>query len=204
MASILNYIDFSQPSLWIAASSIIFNPTFWNITARNEYRNKTLTKLAGGNPYYGCYILAVTIFSIGIIRDALYERALRDQPIHPSLVGFVPKAAAVGLVASGNVLVLSSMWALGVTGTYLGDYFGILMDEMVTGFPFDVTGSPMYYGSAASFLGTALWFGKPAGILLTGLVLVVYQIALSFEDPFTAEIYAKREREQKKAGKKSS
>jgi methylene-fatty-acyl-phospholipid synthase len=94
------------------------------------------------------------------------------------------------------------MWALGVTGTYLGDYFGILMDKMVTGFPFDVTSSPMYYGSTLSFLGTALWFGKPAGILLTALVLVVYKIALGFEDPFTAEIYAKREREQK-AGKKS-
>lgn len=95
------------------------------------------------------------------------------------------------------------MWALGITGTYLGDYFGILMDHMVTGFPFNVTGSPMYYGSFMSFLGTALWYGKPAGIVLSFLVLVVYQIALSFEDPFTAGIYAKRDREQK-AGKKSS
>ena len=96
---------------------------------------------------------------------------------------------------------LSSMWALGVTGTYLGDYFGILMDEMVTGFPFNVTSSPMYTGSTMSFLGTALWFGKPAGIALAGLVWVAYTIALGFEDPFTAEIYAKRERER---GKKAS
>lgn len=188
----------------VAAGSIIFNPTFWNIAARTEYHNKTLTKLAGGNPYYGCYALAVTIFSIGLIRDALYERALRAQPSHPALIGFVPQALAVGLVASGNILVLSSMWALGITGTYLGDYFGILMDHMVTGFPFNVTGSPMYYGSFMSFLGTALWYGKPAGIALSGLVLVVYQIALGFEDPFTSEIYAKRDREQKKKGKKSS
>jgi len=94
------------------------------------------------------------------------------------------------------------MWALGVTGTYLGDYFGILMDEIVTGFPFNVTGSPMYYGSTMSFLGTALWYGKPAGVLLTALVFTVYQIALSFEDPFTAEIYAKRDREQKAKGRK--
>lgn len=32
------------------------------------------------------------------------------------------------LFASGSTLVASSMWKLGVTGTYLGDYFGILMD----------------------------------------------------------------------------
>ncbi|PPJ59241.1 hypothetical protein CBER1_05337 [Cercospora berteroae] len=200
-ASLLGFVDFSQPSLWISAASIVFNPTFWNIAARSEYHNKTITKLAGGNPRYGCYALAVTIFSIGIIRDALYERALRAQPSHPLLEGFVSQALAVGLVASGNVLVLSSMWALGITGTYLGDYFGILMDDIVTGFPFNVSGSPMYYGSTMSFIGTALWFGKPAGLVLSALVYVVYEIALRFEDPFTSQIYAKRDQEQKKKAK---
>ncbi|GIZ39999.1 hypothetical protein CKM354_000335700 [Cercospora kikuchii] len=200
-ASLLGFVDFSQPSLWISAASIVFNPTFWNIAARSEYHNKTITKLAGGNPRYGCYALAVTIFSIGIIRDALYERALRAQPSHPLLEGFVSQALAVGLVASGNVLVLSSMWALGITGTYLGDYFGILMDDIVTGFPFNVSGSPMYYGSTMSFIGTALWFGKPAGLVLSALVYVVYEIALRFEDPFTSQIYAKRDQEQKKKSK---
>ncbi|KAI9615987.1 hypothetical protein H4Q26_011239 [Puccinia striiformis f. sp. tritici PST-130] len=47
---------------------------------------------------------------------------------------------------------------------YLGDYFGILMDEMVQGFPFSLTSSPMYDG-----------------------------MALKFEDPFTANIYRQRE-----------
>jgi phosphatidylethanolamine/phosphatidyl-N-methylethanolamine N-methyltransferase len=95
----------------------------------------------------------------------------------------------------GNVLVLSSTWALGITGTFLGDYFGILMDDMVTGFPFNVVKSPMYYGSTMSFLGTALLYGKPAGLLLTFEVFLVYLAAKAFEDPFTSEIYAKRERE---------
>lgn len=78
------------------------------------------------------------------------------------------------------------------------------MDEMVTGFPFNVTSAPMYWGSTMNFLGTALVFGKPAGIALTLGVLVVYIIALRFEDPFTAGIYAKREREREaaKSGKK--
>lgn len=137
------------------------------------------------------------IFSIGIIRDTIYERALRDQPTHEALTSPVSQALAVALFASGNVLVLTSMWALGVTGTYLGDYFGILMDDMVTGFPFNVTSSPMYTGSTMSFLGTAFWYGKPAGVLLTALVYVVYQIALSFEDPFTSKIYAERPTEAK-------
>ena len=74
----------------------------------------------------------------------------------------------------GSTLVVSSMWKLGVTGTYLGtrsgcgkiatkvknppgDYFGILMKERVTSFPFNVTNNPMYDGSTMCFLSTALW-----------------------------------------------
>jgi phosphatidylethanolamine N-methyltransferase len=101
----------------------------------------------------------------------------------------------------GNTLVLTSMWALGVTGTYLGDYFGILMDAPVTSFPFNVSEAPMYHGSTMSFLATALWYGKPAGILLTGVVATAYSIARRWEDPFTGMIYAKRDEERKK-GKK--
>ncbi|KAL8673222.1 MAG: hypothetical protein Q9168_002334 [Polycauliona sp. 1 TL-2023] len=103
----------------------------------------------------------------------------------------------------GNILVLTSTWALGITGTYLGDYFGILMDEPVTSFPFNVTGAPMYYGSTMSFLGTALLYARPTGVLLTLEVFVVYWVALGFEDPFTSEIYAKRDRERR-AGKKAN
>ena len=111
-----------------------------------------------------------------------YERALRYQPSAPILETFPAQLVAYALLAAGNTLVLTSMWALGVTGTYLGDYFGILMDHMVTGFPFNVCGAPMYYGSTMSFLGTAILYGKPAGILLTAEVLVVYLIALSYEE----------------------
>jgi hypothetical protein len=92
------------------------------------------------------------------------------------------EAASWVLFTIGTVLVASSMWALGLTGTYLGDYFGILMDDMVTGFPFNVSNAPMYDGSALNFLATALWFGSPAGILLTAEVWVMYKIARQFEE----------------------
>ncbi|KAI9795779.1 MAG: Phosphatidyl-N-methylethanolamine N-methyltransferase [Candelina submexicana] len=203
-------IDFNQRSLlgivWpyaaVSALSIAFNPIFWNVAARQEYHHKVITKLFGGNSRSGCYALAATIFSLGIIRDALYGRALKAQPGHPLLETDVSNYAAYALIGAGNVLVLSSMWALGVTGTYLGDYFGILMDDRVTSFPFNVTDAPMYYGSTMSFLGTALLMGKPAGILLTLEVLSVYMVALTYEDPFTAQIYAKRE-QRERAEKKS-
>ncbi|ETS61421.1 hypothetical protein PaG_04452 [Moesziomyces aphidis] len=190
-------VDLTQPSLWIAVGSICFNPLYWNIVAQNEYHRKTITKLLGGRRYLGCYLLAVSIFSLGIVRDHLYNLALKDQPTHSLLQQSWVKPAAAVLFASGNVFVLSSMYALGVTGTYLGDYFGILMDSMVTGFPFNVMANPMYWGSSMSFVAVALWFGKPAGLLLSVLVVIVYAIALRFEEPFTANIYRQAEKLKK-------
>ena len=129
MASLLKHVDLSKPSLYLSLASITFNPTAWNIVARNgeprsgprfvefgressgfyivivccdccsmislsfggddddasrfsliptldpvlEYRNKTITKIFGGNARYGCYFLAASIFFAGMLRDSLYE-----------------------------------------------------------------------------------------------------------------------------------
>jgi phosphatidylethanolamine/phosphatidyl-N-methylethanolamine N-methyltransferase len=175
-------IDWALPSLTTAACAIAFNPIYWNIIAQAEYRTHFLTKIFRGNRYYGCYFLAITIFSLGILRDHLFNIAMDEQPFFPAI--HMPKTGMVAFVL-GQILVLTSMWALGVTGTYLGDYFGILMDHMVEGFPFNVWwafGSPMYTGSTLCFLGLSLWKGRLAGLVLTGLVAVMYILACRFEE----------------------
>jgi phosphatidylethanolamine N-methyltransferase len=80
--------DFSKRSLWFSAGAILWNPLFWNCVAQNgeyltrssplksaelqtEYYNKTITKVLGGRRYLGCYMLAITIFSLGMFRDAM-------------------------------------------------------------------------------------------------------------------------------------
>ena len=60
----------------------------------------------------------------------------------------------------------------------------------------------MYWGSAANFVAVSLWYGKPAGLLLSVLVIVVYKVALLFEGPFTEMIY--REASKKKPRTRSS
>jgi phosphatidylethanolamine N-methyltransferase len=62
------------------------------------------------------------------------------------------------LFLTGQLFVITSTWALGITGTFLGDYFGILMDARVEGFPFNVLRDPMYVGSTMCFAATALWY----------------------------------------------
>lgn len=155
---LLNGADLTQPSVLLFLASATFNPLFWNTVARLEYHHRFVTRTVGwGNNYRGCYILAASIFFLGILRDFLFKQALEQLPQSPLL-----NAAWVGPVAGilfvvGNVLVLGSMYQLGITGTYLGDYFGILMEERVTAFPFNVMDNPMYNGSTMVFLATALW-----------------------------------------------
>jgi phosphatidylethanolamine/phosphatidyl-N-methylethanolamine N-methyltransferase len=86
------------------------------------------------------------------------------------------------LLVVGTTLVVASTYRLGITGTYLGDYFGILMDAPVTTWPFSWLSSPMYVGSTCSFLGWALVKGTLAGAALTGLVAIMYVVALRFEE----------------------
>ncbi|ODV67511.1 hypothetical protein HYPBUDRAFT_106898 [Hyphopichia burtonii NRRL Y-1933] len=193
----LQYLDFN-PEIAYAIVTISFNPIFWNIVARLEFKNHFLTKLTG-SPYRGCYLLAATIFSLGIYRDSIYHGALLNQPTYePWLDNTIVKSLAILLFSFGNILVLSSMYALGVTGTYLGDYFGILMKERVEGFPFNIDNNPMYNGSTLCFLATALWYAKPMGILVSLFVFIMYKIALLFEEPFTAFIYENRDIYEKK------
>ncbi|KAI0632741.1 phospholipid methyltransferase [Trametes polyzona] len=190
--SLSTLIDLSKPSLAACVASIAFNPTVWNIVARNEYRNKTITRIFGGNARYGCYFLALCIFSAGILRDSLYHRALLEQPQAKILPEPLDTIVPAVLFVLGQTFVVTSTWALGITGTFLGDYFGILMDHRVEGFPFNVLRDPMYVGSTMSFAATALWYERPAGLLITAYVYIVYLIALQFEGPFTDMIYSKR------------
>ncbi|KAI0724801.1 phospholipid methyltransferase-domain-containing protein [Fomitopsis betulina] len=198
MANDLSYlIDLSQPSLWASVFAIAFNPTAWNIVARNEYRNKTITRILG-NARRGCYFLALSIFSAGMLRDSLFKRALQHQPKHAILPAPLDTIVPVVLFAIAQTFVITSTYALGVTGTFLGDYFGILMDKRVEGFPFNVLRNPMYVGSTLSFAAVSLWYESPAGLLLTAYVYVVYLIALRFEGPFTDMIYSNRAAQKSK------
>lgn len=185
-------IDSNDPTLKLALFFIMFNPTFWNIAARLEYNTHIITKIAGGAKR-GCYLLAATIFGLGIVRDYYFHKSLETQVTSDLLDYSLVKYLGAALFGSGQVLVLTSMYQLGITGTYLGDYFGILMDHIVTAFPFNVCANPMYQGSTLTFLGTSLYYGKPAGVFATLVVNLMYTLALKFEEPFTAKIYAKRE-----------
>ncbi|XP_039631428.1 phosphatidylethanolamine N-methyltransferase isoform X1 [Polypterus senegalus] len=191
MADALQYLDITETSFGISAFAVCFNPFFWNVVARWEHRTRRLSRLFG-SPYMACYSLAFVIVLLNIFRSHSFAAAMRAQPRLPLLE--IPELYWVGLLvlACGSLLVLSSFCALGFTGTFLGDYFGILMEEKVTSFPFSLMENPMYSGSTAIYLGLALMNASPAGMILTCLVAVAYKVAISFEGPFTEEVYRQK------------
>ncbi|KAI1886487.1 hypothetical protein AGOR_G00196250 [Albula goreensis] len=191
MANILQHIDPSDARFCVAVIAILFNPFFWNVVARWEHRTRGLTRLFGG-PYVACYCLGFLIILLNVYRSHSITVAMKAQGRWEVLDSPHVFYCGAALLAGGSALVLSSFLALGFTGTFLGDYFGILMEQKVTGFPFNVLDNPMYWGSTANYLGLALMNASPVGIVLTAVVAVSYQVAILFEGPFTEEIYRRR------------
>ena len=152
-------------------------------------------------------------------RPNRYFNALQDQPRVRLLPAPLDTLLPAALFAFGQTLVVTSTWALGVTGTFLGDYFGILMDHRVEGFPFNVLRDPMYVGSTMCFAATALWcvpllalllhgmrlmfhfcrYERPIGLLITLYVYVAYTIALKFEGYATFSCHCVRSADAAKA-----
>lgn len=197
MDQLVAAVNFHDWQFQFAALTIVLAPLLWNILARMEYKTRFLTKLMCGNKYWGCYLIAIYVFAFSSYRDYQFSLALESQPTLKFFdhIGF--QVAAAILFAVGGILVVSSMWALGLTGTYLGDYFRIYMKERVTSFPFNIVNNPMYDGATLIFTAHALYHRSFAGLLLAALVLVVYRIAILFEEPFTGFIYSQKEKEEK-------
>jgi len=136
----------------------------------------------------------IWIFSFSSYRDYLIRKTIQDQPkliISEEYTKLI-ELIAITIFILGQIFVLSSFYKLGITGTFLGDYCGILMDTPVTTFPFNVLNNPMYIGSTLSFFALALYYTSPVGILLTIEVYIVYQIALVFEESYTKWIYGQK------------
>ncbi|XP_039223932.1 phosphatidylethanolamine N-methyltransferase isoform X1 [Crotalus tigris] len=188
MSLLSDYMDVTHPNFIVAVLCIAFNPLFWNLVARWEHTTRSLTRIFR-SPYTACYFLGVVIILLNFLRSHCFGEAMKSQPKLPQLDCLLVYYASVTLMAVGVLLVTSSFLALGFIGTFLGDYFGILMEAKVTSFPFNVIDNPMYWGSTFIYFGWSLMNASPVGLVLTVVVALCYTTALLYEGPFTEEIY---------------
>lgn len=195
---------FDDESIILAMAVCVGLPLSWNIIARNEYRNHTITRLLFGNKVFGCYLLALYIFCVSLYRDYVVHQAMLANPtfvIIDSTKNADLLAAmqwtAIPLFVVGTILVLAAFYRLGITGTYLGDYFGILMSSRVTKFPFNLFENPMYLGATMNFISVALRENSVVGLGLCVWIYLVYEVSTRyFENPFTAMIYQRAQKQQ--------
>ncbi|CAL8304747.1 unnamed protein product [Lota lota] len=194
LGEVLRHVDVYDPRFCVAVLAVLFNPFFWNVVARWEHRTRGLSRLFRSPPL-ACYCLGFLIILLNVYRSHSMAVVMKAQARWEMLDRVEVFYAGVVLLVGGSLLVVTSFLSLGFTGTFLGDYFGILMDEPVRGFPFSLTENPMYWGSTANYLGLALIGASPVGLVLTVLVFISYTVAIAFEGPFTQQIY--RERSQR-------
>lgn len=153
----LPHVDECELSFATALVAITLAPLLWNLLGRFQYYTHALSSIFMGRRS-GCVVLALWIFLFSLYRDALVVHAIKQQPTLAALDNPLLQAAAGVCALLGGTLVLTSYARLGLFGTYLGDYFGILMDHRVEAFPFSVTQHPMYDGSSLLFLATAVLY----------------------------------------------
>uniref|UniRef100_UPI00398F2D59 phosphatidylethanolamine N-methyltransferase isoform X2 n=1 Tax=Pristiophorus japonicus TaxID=55135 RepID=UPI00398F2D59 len=166
------------------------------MVGRWEHRTRSLTKLFG-SPFTACWSVGVVILLLNFCRSYSFTEAMKSQPKVQVLDSVAAFYAGLGLLLVGILFVLSSFFALGFIGTFLGDYFGVLMEAKVLSFPFNIMDNPMYWGSTLVYLGWAIMNASPTGLILTAWVAAVYKVAILFERPFTEEVYRQKEKAMK-------
>lgn len=70
------------------------------------------------NKYIACYVIAAWVFGFSCYRDWTFHEMMKVQP--QVEVNSAVQIAAGAFVVVGQILVLSSFYRLGVTGTFLG------------------------------------------------------------------------------------
>lgn len=181
--------DFIQNEKALVACVIVMiNPLFWNIVSRYEYKTHRVSRVLGG-PKRGCATLAACILTLNYVRTATFHKTVDQYGYWEPLNNGLVQALGYLIVAAGAILVLVSGWKLGFFVSFMGDYFGLLLSDKVTGFPFNVVNDPMYFGSGLVYLGLSLQHASIVGLVLTACIGLSYAIAARFEGPFTSQIY---------------
>ncbi|XP_053131799.1 phosphatidylethanolamine N-methyltransferase isoform X11 [Hemicordylus capensis] len=155
MSRLLEYVDVTDLHFVAAILCIAFNPLFWNLVGRWEHQTRSLTRTFR-SPYVACYCLGAVILLLNFLRSHCFTEAIKSQPKLEVLDCLPGYCAGLIIAAVGTVFVVSSFLALGFVGTFLGDYFGILMEAKVTCFPFSILDNPMYWGSTIVYLGWSI------------------------------------------------
>ncbi|EDQ88041.1 uncharacterized protein MONBRDRAFT_33076 [Monosiga brevicollis MX1] len=146
-------------------------------------------------------VFSLYVFLFTCFRSWAFQMGIADDktsfdvllPFFPNATVFHNIFFAVGAatVLVGTVLTSASFIRLGIFGTYMGEFFGVMLSEKITTFPFDVVDNPMYFGSSLMHIGLAIMEQSPVGVVLGAVVFWWYYMAALYEEPLMVEMYKK-------------
>lgn len=190
-------LDFTNINVIIAAIMVIICPVTWNLVARIEFYTRYFTKRCKGNNILAADIFAHVLIEMGLFRNYMLKRAI-DYTYEMQLndnVSLVLDVVSYIMFSFGFLLVAGAYYQLGIHGIYYADYFGILMKERCTKFPYNKFDNPLYHGSQLMFASYVLSHKSPTGLLLLLLLCLMYKVAELLENPMTVRIYSQKNTE---------
>ncbi|KAJ3303276.1 hypothetical protein HDV03_004014 [Kappamyces sp. JEL0829] len=189
---------FAKQSVLTASAAIVLHVFNYNATARLEHATGLLTRVLGGRNV-AIYLYALYLVGSALIRDHFIQIALQQD--RNSLETLLPPSVTiVGAIAfaSGVLLNLWTLHALGIKGMYNGDSFGWLMEAPVTSGPYRWMDEPQYNGTTLALVGSALWYRSLDGLVLAAVLYLVFMVSVHFfERPHMLRLYANKSKKSK-------
>ncbi|KAL7722748.1 Phosphatidylethanolamine N-methyltransferase [Entamoeba marina] len=192
-----------------SAFFIFTAPALWNTLGHLEYNSRKISNFFGSKRN-GFIFVMIAIIVLQILRNVTYYMScIYSQPMFPAIDEMlnnydgIINIIAIPIQIIGWVLSLSSFYRLGFKGTYEGDCFGYLFDEMITSFPFGTVPHPMYFGGALLFISSALYYHSSTALVLSLWSIFNYVIfSYLVEQPYTEMIYSDREKKKSNDAKR--
>lgn len=183
------HIDFSEYNFVQSVLYSILCFLGWIIIPHLQYKYKIVSKLIGGDDEKVCDFLAYFLIYTGTIRNqAINEMINKNKMMYYGKLEIPIQIFSYLIMAFGLILLAFSFYRLGLRGMYFGDHFGFLFKEKIISFPYNYFPNAQYVGTTAFFIGFSLAYHSLAGIFMSVLIYLLYQI-LSILESKKLEIF---------------
>jgi phosphatidylethanolamine N-methyltransferase len=172
-----DYIDFTESNFQLAILYSFLCFILWILIPHLEFKYKFLSRFTNGDQEKACDFLSYFLIYTGTMRNhAINEMINKNKVIGYGIYEIPLQIIAYSLITFGSTLVVFSFYRLGLRGMYFGDHFGFLLKEKIISFPYNHFPNAQYVGTTWLLIGFSIAYHSPAGMFISLLVNILYQV----------------------------
>lgn len=172
-----DYIDFTEPNFQFSIVYSFLCFLGWVLIPHLEFKYKILSRFMNGDQEKACDFLSYFLIYTGTMRNhAINEMINKNKTINYGIYEIPAQIIAYSLITFGTTLVTFSFYRLGLRGMYFGDHFGFLLKEKIVSFPYNYFPNAQYVGTTWLLIGVSIAYHSPAGLFISLLVNILYQV----------------------------